>query len=112
GPPSRESVLSALERVRPDVVVDTYPNYYGLAHDLRALCAPPGGAPAPLVVVDEAHGSHFAVCPGAPPPALSLGAALTVQSFHKTLGALTQSSVLHVAEGARELVPFVDRSLF
>jgi len=51
------------------------------------------------------------VCPGAPPTALSRGADLTVQSFHKTLGAMTQCSVLHVAKQAPHLVPLVDRSL-
>ncbi|MFM6198649.1 MAG: arginine decarboxylase, partial [Dolichospermum sp.] len=48
------------------------------------------------LIVDEAHGAHFHFHPELPTSALSLGADLTVQSIHKTLGAMTQASMLHI----------------
>jgi arginine decarboxylase len=48
------------------------------------------------LLVDEAHGSHLVFSDRLPPPALSCGADVVVQSPHKTLGSLTQSSLLHL----------------
>ncbi|WP_414690171.1 hypothetical protein [Nostoc sp.] len=48
------------------------------------------------LLVDEAHGAHFAFHPELPTPALAAGADLTVQSIHKVLGAMTQASMLHI----------------
>jgi lysine decarboxylase len=49
-----------------------------------------------LLLVDEAHGAHFAISRRLPQTALKQGADLCVQSFHKTLPALTQAAVLHI----------------
>jgi arginine/lysine/ornithine decarboxylase len=62
------------------------------------------------LIVDEAHGSHFVFNPAFPRPALSLGADLVVQSPHKTLGSLTQSSLLHLS-GSRVDSDRVDQAL-
>lgn len=85
----------------------TRPSYYGIARDLSehvALCRSRG---VPLIV-DEAHGGHFAFLPtGAecpdymagtswPIPALAAGADLVIQSWHKTVGSLVGSAILHV----------------
>ena len=52
-----------------------------------------------LVVVDEAHGSHFAAAPDLlPPTALAQGADLVAMSAHKTLPALTPGSYLHIGK--------------
>lgn len=52
-----------------------------------------------FVVVDEAHGSHFAAAPGLlPPTALAQGADLVAMSAHKTLPALTPGSYLHIGK--------------
>jgi len=72
----------------------TSPSYHGLCVDLAAVARLAHDAGVPLIV-DEAHGSHFVAHPGLPAPALSLGADLVVHSPHKTLGSLTQSSLLH-----------------
>ncbi|BFM40815.1 aminotransferase class I/II-fold pyridoxal phosphate-dependent enzyme [Synechocystis sp. LKSZ1] len=75
-------------------VLALYPTYHGVGADLKSiadLCHQQG---LPLLV-DEAHGAHFGFHPALPPSALSLGADLTVQSTHKTLGALSQAAMLH-----------------
>lgn len=73
----------------------TRPNYYGLACDL-APYVELARATGALLIVDEAHGSHFGFHPAFPKSALQCGADLVIQSTHKTLGALTQASMLHV----------------
>lgn len=72
----------------------TSPNYYGFTAPVRALAELAHSRGIPLIV-DEAHGSHFAFSDRFPPGALASGADLVIQSPHKTLGSLTQSSLLH-----------------
>jgi arginine/lysine/ornithine decarboxylase len=38
-----------------------------------------------LLLIDEAHGAHFAFSPSMPTPAIKSGADICVQSGHKTL---------------------------
>jgi arginine decarboxylase len=71
------------------------PTYYGVCGDLLAIAAIAHQHGIPLLV-DAAHGAHFGFHPDLPPSALTLGADLVIQSVHKTLGALTQASMLHV----------------
>lgn len=80
------------------------PTYEGLAQTLAPLVALAQQAGIPLLV-DEAHGGHLAFNRAMPVPALQEGATAVVQSLHKTCGSLTQSSILHVAEG----FPLLDR---
>jgi arginine decarboxylase len=47
------------------------------------------------VLCDEAHGAHYYFnCPDCPLSAMAAGADMSSASFHKTVGSLTQSSVL------------------
>ncbi|BAU63648.1 Orn/Lys/Arg decarboxylase major region [Stanieria sp. NIES-3757] len=90
---------AALEQTlaqHPDTkaVMVLYPTYQGVGGDLAALAQITHQYDIPLIV-DEAHGAHFAFHPDLPPSALSVGADLTVQSTHKVLGAMTQASMLH-----------------
>jgi len=73
----------------------TSPNYYGVTADLRAIVSTAKRRRI-LVVVDEAHGPHLHFHPALPTAALDAGADLCVQSTHKILGGMTQSSMLHV----------------
>ncbi len=81
----------------PDIkgAIVTTPDYFGLCTPLTEL-ADFLHEKGKLLLVDEAHGAHFAFSPKLPPTALEQGADLTVQSFHKTLPALTQAAALHI----------------
>ena len=90
------AVAAALKQ-HPDAkaVMMVYPTYYGACGDVEAIAEIAHAHNIPLLV-DEAHGAHFAFHPDLPLSALSAGADLTVQSTHKVLGALTQASMLHI----------------
>jgi arginine/lysine/ornithine decarboxylase len=91
-----EAVATAL-RQHPDTkaVMMLHPTYQGICSDLQAIAYIAHEHDIPLLV-DEAHGAHFAFHEDLPPAALSIGADLTVQSTHKTLSAMTQASMLHI----------------
>jgi arginine decarboxylase len=98
-----EEVSSSLDaEPRPAAVLLTRPSYYGLARDLGDVASLCRSRRVPLIV-DEAHGAHFHFLPpGSPEPALAAEADLVVQSWHKTLGSLVGSAMLHV--GRQSLV--------
>src|SRR5439155_14160414 len=77
-------------------------DYYGCGPNLAALAALAHRHKAPLLV-DEAHGAHFPFHEGLPVSAVQAGADVTVQSTHKTMGSLTQSSMLHWKAGCVRL---------
>lgn len=77
----------------------TSPSYYGFTVPVQAIAELAHDHNLPLIV-DEAHGTHFVFNPDFPATALSCEADLVVQSPHKTLGSLTQSSLLHL-QGVR-----------
>jgi arginine decarboxylase len=91
-----EAVKQGLQQ-HPDTkaVMMLHPTYQGVCSDLKAIADLVHSYQIPLLV-DEAHGAHFAFHGSLPPAALSLGADLTVQSTHKTLSAMTQASMLHL----------------
>ncbi len=92
--------LKELERMLVDNpkakgVLITSPNYYGLCSDIKAI-AELVHLHNKLLLVDEAHGTHFYFSSRLPQGALASGADLCVHGAHKTLPALTQSGFLHV----------------
>lgn len=74
----------------------TRPDYYGMCLDLIPFVELAQKYKIPLVV-DEAHGAHYVFSPLLPSSALSNGADIVIQSPHKTLNSLTQSSLLHLS---------------
>ncbi len=95
-----QSVAAALE-ANPDgqVVLVTSPDYYGTCADLPAIAEVVhqyGG----VLLVDEAHGAHFAFGHDLPPSAMCAGADACVQSGHKTLPVLTPGAYLHISASA------------
>ena len=77
-------------------VLLTSPTYHGMVCDVQAVARMCHARGVPLVV-DEAHGAHLGLHPALPRSAIQLGADVVVQSTHKTLTAMTQASMLHVA---------------
>ncbi|MGH8000279.1 MAG: aminotransferase class I/II-fold pyridoxal phosphate-dependent enzyme [Brasilonema sp.] len=122
------AVQAALEK-HPDAkaVFMVYPTYYGVCGDVKAIASLLRSAQiasllhSPQIaslthqyniplIVDEAHGAHFAFHSQLPTSALAAGADLTVQSIHKVLGALTQASMLHV-QGNRIDIDRISKAL-
>ena len=98
-PPTAEEVRAAAEE-NPEAraVFITSPNSFGVCADLKEIskiCKEKNM----LLLVDEAHGAHFAFHKKLPETAMEGGADAAVQSFHKTLPALTQTAVLHIGNG-------------
>lgn len=95
-----EEVRKGLEQYpQAKAIILTYPNYYGMAMPLRDIITLAHQHNL-VVLVDEAHGAHFGQYPSLPPSAMHLGADVSVQSTHKMLGSLTQTSMLHI-QGSR-----------
>jgi lysine decarboxylase len=93
---SPESLADALRKhTDSKAVMVVYPTYQGVCCDLQKIAQITHQYNIPLLV-DEAHGAHFFFHENLPPSALSQGADLTVQSTHKVLGSLTQTSMLHL----------------
>lgn len=120
--PEISGVFSAFGSISPEKVelafknhpdikafILTSPTYYGIGSDLQKIadiCHSHGA----LLLVDEAHGSHFAFSDKLPKTALSCGADMVSQSTHKTLNSMTQSSTLHV-KGSLVDISKVDAAL-
>ncbi len=73
----------------------TSPDYYGVCTPLQQLASLLHEEDK-LLLVDEAHGAHFAFSGLLPQTALQQGADVCVQSLHKTMPALTQTALLHL----------------
>ena len=89
-----ESVQKACDE-HPDAkaVFIINPTYYGATCDLKAIvdyCHSKGL----LVLIDEAHGTHFHFNDQFPLSGMQAGADMSSVSLHKTGGSLTQSSAL------------------
>lgn len=101
-------ILEADKENRIGAVFLTSPTYEGIVSDIKSLAEIVHERGIPLIV-DEAHGAHFAFYEGEgenrqtgrlfPRSALQCGADLVIQSIHKTLPSLTQTAVLHLKEG-------------
>jgi len=74
------------------------PTYYGMSADVEG-CADVAHRAGTALVVDNAWGAHFGFHPSLPRSPLKLGADAVLTSTHKIVGSLTQSAMLHVAEG-------------
>lgn len=76
-------------------VLITYPSYYGICSDIKKI-AEIVHKYNKILIVDEAHGSHFKFSDNLPISSLEANADIVIQSAHKTLPAFTQSSMIHV----------------
>ena len=73
------------------------PTYYGICSNLRAITEL-AHAHGMMVLVDEAHGTHFYFGDNLPVSAMAAGADMASVSMHKSGGSLTQSSLLLAGE--------------
>lgn len=94
-------VLSAIQELELEgkkaaAVFITSPTYHGICSNLSDISELCHYRKIPLIV-DEAHGAHLGFHSELPSSALQQGADLTVQSTHKVLCSLTQSSMLHMS---------------
>jgi len=107
---SAEAIATTLAH-HPDcrAVLLVSPTYHGICSDIGAIAALAHSHGIPLLV-DEAHGAHFAFHSDLPATALSQGGDLVVQSTHKVLGALTQAAMLHT-QGNRVKRPRLQAAL-
>ena len=80
--------------VDPCAVLLTSPTYEGVISDVASLADICHEFNVPLIV-DAAHGAHLGYG-SFPSDALSLGADISIESLHKTLPSLTQTSALFV----------------
>lgn len=87
-------------RENPDAkaVFVNNPTYYGICSNLKGI-VDIAHSHDMLVLVDEAHGTHFYFGENMPMSAMSAGADMAAVSMHKSGGSLTQSSFLLAGEG-------------
>ena len=83
-------------------VLITNPTYYGACSDLESI-ANIVHSYGKVLLVDEAHGSHFIFHKDLPKCAISSGADIVAQSTHKTLLSMTGSSMLHIKSNKVDL---------
>ncbi len=93
---SIDDVKNAIKN-NPDAVAVfvNNPTYYGICSNLKAITQL-AHENNMLVLVDEAHGTHFYFSDKLPASAMSVGADMASVSMHKSGGSLTQSSFLLV----------------
>ena len=91
-----DEVKKAIEE-NPDAVcvLVNNPTYYGICSDLKSIVEL-AHKHNMLVLVDEAHGTHFYFSDELPISAMEAGADMAAVSMHKSGGSLTQSSLLLV----------------
>ncbi len=99
---SLDNVRTAMNE-HPDAkaVLINNPTYYGVCSNLKAITELAHRRHM-LVLVDEAHGTHFYFGEHMPTPAMAAGADMAAVSMHKSGGSLTQSSLLLLGDGIDE----------
>ena len=81
---------------KPSAVIITSPTYEGVISDIRTL-AEIAHRYGIYLIVDEAQGAHLNFMEGHE-TAMEQGADIVIESLHKTMPALTQTSLLHVMD--------------
>ncbi|MCI1953028.1 MAG: amino acid decarboxylase [Clostridiales bacterium] len=92
----QELLLYLQSPVQVNACYVTSPDYYGRVLDIPALAKACKEKGIPLLV-DNAHGSHLAFTKPDLHP-LHLGASMTADSVHKTLGVLTGGALLQIGD--------------
>lgn len=96
-----EDFERAIRKSGATVAVVQYPDYYGRAPDLKKTAEAVRSAGA-MLIVDSAHGAHFALRPDLFPLGAAGLADACNMSAHKTLGAMTQTAFLALSPALTE----------
>jgi arginine decarboxylase len=99
---TRVSIQKEIETTYSALII-TNPSYEGFYSQIPSLSIP--------IIVDEAHGAHFHFSDSLAKPALEYGADIVVQSWHKTLGSLTQTGVLHQSKNSKINKNYIQASI-
>ncbi len=84
------------------VFIMTSPTYVGINSDIEAIseiCRQNNT----YLIVDEAHGALYNFSDKLPKTAIEQGADVSVNSLHKTVGALNQTALLHINSNIRNI---------
>lgn len=90
-----EEFETTIKHTDAKVVVITYPSYFGICCNIEEIVRVVHKYKK-IIIVDEAHGGHLKFSGLLPISAEEAGADVIIQSAHKTLPALTQTSMLHI----------------
>ncbi|MDY0075515.1 MAG: aminotransferase class I/II-fold pyridoxal phosphate-dependent enzyme [Acholeplasmataceae bacterium] len=88
-----------LENPEAKAVFVINPTYFGVTSNLQKIVEL-AHEKEMMVLVDEAHGSHLPFSSQLPASSMEAGADMSSCSLHKTVGSLTQSSIL-ITQGPR-----------
>lgn len=97
GMKASEVEKAILENPDAKAVFVNNPTYYGICSDLHSIVEI-AHQNNMLVLVDEAHGTHFYFGDDLPVSAMAAGADMSAVSMHKTGGSLTQSSIVLIGK--------------
>lgn len=100
---SLEKVKDAIEK-EPSIkgMILTNPTYYGTTSQVKEICDFLHEKNK-FLIVDEAHGAHLHFNKNLPMDGVAAGADVIIQSTHKLLGSLTQSSLMHFQGNRRDV---------
>jgi len=92
---SPDDIAKTMDRTRCKIVLVTSPNYHGMCCDIKRIAEEVHKRDG-ILIVDEAHGGHFAFSSALPPSAIALGGDIVIQSAHKTMPCINQGAYLHI----------------
>jgi len=99
---SVKDVKDTIEKNRDaKAILVNNPTYYGICSNLSEITKL-AHENNMMVLVDEAHGTHFYFGENMPVSAMAAGADMTSVSMHKSGGSLTQSSILLCGKNVNE----------
>lgn len=97
-----EKLESTLQLNQYKVFIMTSPTYEGMNSDIEKIskiCKKYGT----YLIVDEAHGALYNFCEALPKTAISQGADISINSLHKTAGALNQTAILNISKNIQNI---------
>ena len=97
-----DKLESTLQLNQYKVFIMTSPTYEGINSDLEKIskiCKKYGT----YLIVDEAHGALYNFCDKLPKTAIAQGADISINSLHKTAGALNQCALLNISKNIKNI---------